>query len=84
MPVPASRITRDPFDETSTQVVSAGATGFGPRRRHRAAASPDLTRTAGTYPCSQKMTMIPWNSSSGPNSGNAVVAILPSDAVQAR
>lgn len=27
------------------------------------------------YNCSQKMTMIPWNAPSGPNSGNAVVAI---------
>ena len=34
-----------------------------------------FARTTDRYSCSQKMTMIPWNVPSGPNSGNAVVAI---------
>ena len=76
MPVPASRMTRDPFAVTSTHVVlppvrTVSGPGVAIEPRHPQI----LTRTASPTPCSQKMTMIPWNSSSGPNSGNAVVAI---------
>jgi hypothetical protein len=55
--------------------VPAYAKGVRAGRRQRASAPQIFTRTADHHSCSQKMTMIPWNSPSGPNSGNAVAAI---------
>ena len=58
--------------DLDTGRVAAGAPSLAPAWR----ASRGIPRSSRAPPyASQKMTMMPWNSSSGPNSGNAVVAM---------
>ncbi len=72
-PVPASKMTRVPFADISTHVVFppvASVSGPGVASDPR---QPQIFTRIRVY-ASQKKTMIPWNSPSGPSSGKAVVA----------